>query len=222
MRRTSLGRLIWGIILLAVGVGFLLQALAITSFNDFLHLYWPIALMVIGLAELVSGRFYAALVWVVAGAVFQLRAIGVLHGDIWSIIWPLIVILIGLRVLLRPTDLRMKVEEKSFSGSTAVFSGSVKKITSKDFKGSSASAVFGGAKLDLSGATVSNDGAVIDVDAIFGGVEIIVPKSTPVKTDIVSIFGGHEDKRNQSEIDESQPEILIRGNAIFGGVEIKN
>lgn len=223
MRKMGMGWL-WGLVLILLGIGFLLNSLGISSAHDFLVAWWPVIFVIIGLGEIISGNSYNGTFWLIIGVVLGLFTTGAVsyNGDLWQIIWPLILILMGLRFILRPAFRMRVVSEENFTGSTAVFSGSNKKINSKDFKGSKVSAVFGGAKLDLRDATISKDGAVIDVSTVFGGIEILVPKKTPVKMDVAAIFGGHEDKRDTSQIDEKLPTIVIRGEAIFGGVEIKD
>jgi predicted membrane protein len=216
---------VWGLILIFVGVGLLSNSLGVTGAHDFMASYWPIILIAIGVGEIAFGSYYGGTFWLIAGIVIGLFTTKIIHynGNIWEVIWPVAIILFGLRFIFRPA-FRMKVvhEEGSFIGSSAVFGGSSKKISSKDFKGSSVNAVFGGAKLDLRDATIAKEGAVIDVSAIFGGVEILVPRKTPIKMDAVAIFGGHEDKRDTSEIDESLPAVTIHGDVIFGGIEIKD
>lgn len=224
MRRFGMGW-VWGAALILLGLGLLSNALGIDSLHNFIVHWWPALLVFIGLGEIVTGGIFNGISWIIVGVVIGLFTTNSVNynGDIWSVIWPVVIILIGLRLFLRPI-FRMKVSKdySDVSSSSAVFGGATKKITSKDFRSSSVNAVFGGAKLDLRNATVSKEGAMIDISVIFGGAEIIVPKGTPVKLEATAIFGGQEDKRDASDIKESMPAITIRGEVIFGGIEIKN
>ena len=80
-------------------------------------------------------------------------------------------------------------------------------------------AIFGGVKLDLKNAIIDQD-VVINASAIFGGIDIYVPKNVKVKTKSVPIFGGVNNKANIST-DEKSHTIYINGTAVFGGIEIK-
>jgi len=78
--------------------------------------------------------------------------------------------------------------------------------------------IFGGSKLDFREATIPPTGMTIDVAAVFGGVEILLPSDVEVETRVIAIFGGCNRPRYNSE---HRKKVLIRGAAIFGGVEIK-
>lgn len=214
---------VWGIVALSLGFGFLFDAWGYINFRDFFLSYWPGVLILVGIIHLFSERYFAGLAWVVVGVILGLFTLHAVNGDIWQALWPLVLILIGLRILLRP---KFKLSESSDSrdsaSSSAIFGAANKKITSKNFRSATITAIFGGAKIDLRGAEIAKGGATIDVDAIFGGVEILVPDKTKIRVDVFAAFGGHDDKREVSKISDKGPEILVRGNAIFGGVEIKN
>jgi hypothetical protein len=79
---------------------------------------------------------------------------------------------------------------------------------------------YGGRTLDLRGATLDPAGAQITIRAIFGGVELIVPPTWQVDHQIISIFGGAGDTRDQALVDETGPVLRIDGLALFGGVGI--
>ena len=64
---------------------------------------------------------------------------------------------------------------------------------------------------------------VIEVVAIFGGVKIIIPPNWEVKSEVVAIFGGMDDKRAVTPFGDTPKKIIIiKGVALFGGVNIRN
>jgi predicted membrane protein len=65
-------------------------------------------------------------------------------------------------------------------------------------------------------------GCTIDVANIFGGSKIIVPEDWNIKIEVVSIFGGFDDKRSASVIARSNTSkvVVIKGACIFGGGEV--
>jgi predicted membrane protein len=73
-------------------------------------------------------------------------------------------------------------------------------------------------KLDLTNAIIEKD-VIIDAKAIFGGVELIIPKNIKTKFNIT--ISGIEDKRKNKEEDFNTPTIYITGFSAFGSVEIK-
>jgi Cell wall-active antibiotics response 4TMS YvqF/Domain of unknown function (DUF5668) len=106
----------------------------------------------------------------------------------------------------------------------AIFGGSRRRIDSQDFQGGEAFAMFGGIELDLRKAASTRDEIVIEVNAIFGGVEVRVPENWNVTVRGAGIFGGYEDKTMDTRAvpDAKQPHLIVNGFAVFGGVTIQN
>ena len=71
--------------------------------------------------------------------------------------------------------------------------------------------------LDLTNAKIKNE-AVITASAIFGGIDIIVPKDVEVKVKSTPIFGGVS---NKSKTKDAKKVIYVDALALFGSVDIK-
>lgn len=84
------------------------------------------------------------------------------------------------------------------------------------FRGGRVTTWFGGGRLDLSDATLAPEGATLDISALFGGGQLIVPDDWDVESDVVGI-GGVGDGRPPSEREADAPRLELRGTAIFGG-----
>ena len=82
-------------------------------------------------------------------------------------------------------------------------------------------AILGGSKLDLRQAVIKGEEAILDVFAMWGGIEIIVPRTWGVVVHGTPILGAFEDKSEQPR-EQGSPRLIVRGTAIMGGVEIKN
>ena len=87
------------------------------------------------------------------------------------------------------------------------------------FEGADVETSFGFTALDLRGADIL-DGAVVNIECSFGGMEIRVDKDVCVKTAVDSAFAGVE-----SQCD-AQPNVggktlYVKGSCSFGGIEIK-
>ncbi len=106
--------------------------------------------------------------------------------------------------------------------SVNVFGGSHQNVYSKNFKGGDVIAIFGGSDINLTQADFEGT-IVLDVVAIFGGLKIVIPPSWEVKSEVTAIFGGMDDKRAMGPvIDGPRKIIIIKGVALFGGVDIRN
>ncbi len=94
-------------------------------------------------------------------------------------------------------------------------------LISKNFKGGKVSCIFGGAVIDLTQADF--EGVItIDMFTAFGGVELAIPANWIVKNELVVILGGVEDKRRSFRNSEVIKTVVLKGNVLFGGVEIKS
>ena len=106
----------------------------------------------------------------------------------------------------------------------AIFGGGHVRNRSQSFRGGEVLAVFGGYEVDLTDSVIAEGLAVIDANAMFGGVEIRVPENWTVQVKGAPIFGGYADKTRRLQRQPGLPDqnLIVRGLAIFGGIEVKN
>lgn len=104
---------------------------------------------------------------------------------------------------------------------SAVFSGRDIRVDNSYFNGADLSVLFGGIDMNLKNALVKKN-VTIDVRAVFGGIDIIMPAGVRVVVDVTPILGGVENgTRAPLGADENTPTVFIKGTCLFGGVEIK-
>ncbi len=104
---------------------------------------------------------------------------------------------------------------------SAVFSGRDIRVDNSYFNGADLSALFGGIDMNLKNALIRNN-VTIDVKAVFGGIDIIMPADVRVVMDVTPILGGVENgTRAPLGADENTPTVFIRGTCLFGGLEVK-
>jgi predicted membrane protein len=104
---------------------------------------------------------------------------------------------------------------------TTVFGGIHKNIVSKDFKGGDITIFMGGAEINLSQADIQGV-ARLDVTQIMGGTKLIVPPHWEIRSQLTSVFGNVEDKRQQTAIINPDKVLILDGSSVFGGIEIRN
>jgi predicted membrane protein len=232
----------WGIAIIAIGTIFLLDQMGIVSAHYIFQFFWPAILIFFGVEGIVfcsgPGRFWGSFL-TLAGVVLLLSNLGYLHIR-WSMFWPLAIILWGLWILSRtlgvssswgPKWIRpMKIDVgRGFASDApdlhaeAVFSGNHQRITSKNFKGGKVAAVFGELKIDLTEAEIEGDEAMIQLDAVFGAVEIRVPITWVVVSRGAAVFGEYSDKTVHGQpLGQGGKRLIVKGGAVFGSVVIKN
>lgn len=220
------GRTFVGTILVLLGAGFLLDNLEIIQFSASISIYWPVILIVIGANQLLTKghSVISGTVLILAGLFFSLRNLGLLPVDIGSYFWPALLIITGLLVIfgrLRYNGVPMSKDDSL--NHFVVFSGLESKCISKGFKGGRATALFGGIDLDFRDADLGKEGAVLELTAVFGGINIKVPDHWKVVVTGTPIFGGWENKtKTPADLAESQPTLSVRCFPLFGGIEIAN
>ena len=104
---------------------------------------------------------------------------------------------------------------------SAVFSGRDIRVDNSYFGGADLSALFGGIDLNLKNAMIQKN-VTIEVKAVFGGIDILMPSNVRVVVDVTPILGGVENgTRTPLGADENTPTIYIKGTCMFGGLEVK-
>ena len=161
-------------------------------------------------------RWIWGLLFLSAGATIGLRALHIVDVNFWQIIWPILFIAVGFAVLfsLVKGDKIAKTKAKHMA---AAWSGQSEKVEG-EYTGGTISSVFGGVDLDLRQSDIQ-DGAVIELFVLFGGVDIIAPNDVVVKNEATAIFGGIDDKTNPGA--KAKKTLYIRGECFFGGIELK-
>jgi predicted membrane protein len=234
-RRSSRG-LVVGMVLAGIGVLLLLQNLGILYIDD-LWEYWPVILIVMGVARAASCPGWGGRIWggavTFAGVLFLLANFHIIHGNVWAYFWPVILICVGLGMLARGIErqgywdgggmvLGNTVSSNNTFNMWAVFSGGRRLVTTQEFEGGEALAIFGGLRIDLRQAATKKPEVVIDANALFGGIDIRVPETWDVTVRGSGIFGGYESRTEERPLDPKRPHLIITGYALFGGVSVKN
>jgi hypothetical protein len=83
-------------------------------------------------------------------------------------------------------------------------------------------AVMGGVELDLSGACFAPGVTEIEVYALMGGVDVVVPHGVRVEALGIAFMGGFEATAGDVRPDPHQPVIRLTGFAGMGGVEARH
>lgn len=104
----------------------------------------------------------------------------------------------------------------------AIFGGYQRRISSQQFRGGHVEAIFGGVQLDLRRAEIAGETAVLEVTAVFGGVEIRVPERWIIELRGQPLLGGFSDETHQDVPQPGAKRLVITGFAMFGGVVLKN
>lgn len=227
MKRTN--QIIFGIILVGIGLVLGLNAFGITDISIFFSGWWTLFIIVPSLIGLVSRKDITGnLIGLAIGVFLFLCCQDVLDFDmVWKLIFPAIIVIFGLKMVFGNRFDKVNAERikqiESSNGSvcngTAVFSGERMNFSGDLFNGAELNAVFGGLDCDIRNAVIEHD-CVINASAVFGGIDIFVPNNINIKVSSNSFFGGVSNKASNYHND-SAPTLYIKGTCLFGGVDIK-
>jgi predicted membrane protein len=221
-------RIFWGLLLIVMGVLFLLDQMNRLDFGDLVGRYWPVVFILIGISILLSNNFRnvgSGVFFILFGTFFLLLRLQIFDQAVWHYVWPLAVIGAGLWILLRPAIHRDKKKLPEVTGDELaihpIFSGTVRKIESQNFRGGKADVVFGSAEIDLRGARLAGGRADLALSVVFGSIELFVPRQWQVILEGTPVLGSIESHKPATPEAEKTGILVIRGSAVFGSIEVK-
>ncbi|HYZ11321.1 MAG TPA: DUF5668 domain-containing protein [Actinomycetota bacterium] len=218
------GRILIGLALIALGVVFLLDRAGVLEAGETIRDWWPVSIIALGVVQLFDQprSLLGPGIVIGIGVVLLLFTTDVVTGSVFALLWPALLIAVGVAILVRHgRGPEVRKEEGSTDDvvrATAVFGGHEVVSRSSAFRGGSATALFGGVTIDLRNARLHPEGAALDVTAIFGGVEILVPRGWRVTTSGTPILGGIDNKTEGGEGTELRVDALT----VLGGTDIKH
>ena len=219
--------IMWGIILVIVGIIFGLNSFNIIDINLFFPGWWTLFIIVPCIISLFNNKDKTgSIIGIIIGILLLLGANDIIdYNLIWKLIFPLIIIVVGLSLIFKDCfndKINKRVKDITYEKNeeiTAVFSGEDISFKNRIFTGGNLTSIFGGINCDLREAKIKND-VIINAYSVFGGTDILVPDNIKVSVSSTSFFGGVDNKKKNND---STSDITIYVNAIciFGGVDIK-
>lgn len=227
---------LWGLFLIAIGIGIAGDVLNIWDFQLFFDGWWTFLIIIPCFISMIQSGFgFGSTCGFIIGVVWFLSYHINFNFSIWRLIIPGILILIGLRIMFQgafrkgPSHFNQSFQsdgnttQQNFTGAgkteySAIFSSNKVHVTDQ-FVGTNLNAIFGAVVLDLRDAIITGD-IEINASAIFGGIDIYLPGGLKVKTNNVPIFGGISNKYDQS-MDPNAPTVYLNSTCMFGGIDIK-
>ncbi len=227
-----------GIFIILVGVLFLARTFELPIPNWVIS--WPMFIVAVGLLIGIGNKFkdwtWAIIVGI--GAIFLVDKIAGYDVRMTSIIFPAILIAVGIRMLKKNKPVKVHQFDEASGNFTelgsdesrddrlelvAVFAGNKKIMVSKNFKGGEIVSVFGGNEINLSKCDI-NGRVQLEIVQIFGGTKLVVPSNWRIQSEIVSVFGGLDDKRNLIDFNNNDDSkiLVIVGVSILAGIDIRS
>ncbi len=190
--------------------------------------------------------YLGALILITLGVLFLLDNLGIADfGTVMSTYWPLILILIGIRIFFRygrsstqsSSSASVNTGASQESNASAINNSNVfgdvdLKISSKDFRGGSISNTFGDMNIDLSEIALAEGEQLLKLNGVFGDLHVLVPKDIEIAVTTHSVFGdvrvlGNMKSGFGQDISYSSPnysaaskKLRIVSHQVFGDVKV--
>ena len=219
-------RILIGLLAVALGSALFVDRLGgARVVGEFLHRWWPLVLLVLGLANLIgfsSDRWAVGgpLVLIALGGVLLPFSAGAVHVDIYPVVWPAGLAMAGAGLVLMGADwghrdLSSRDQFRRF----VLLRGSRVASTAASFRRASLTVMFGSFQLDLRRATLGA-AAVINVTAVFGTVDVRIGRGLEVQTREPFVLDTRGLRTEPpSGFDGSDLTINVLG--VFGGVKTR-
>ncbi len=228
-------RLVVGLAIALFGVLLVLDRFDLAVAAQVLR-YWPVLIIAAGAAIFAQSRKVGGgvngMVLMVVGGWLLLNTLGILRITVWQLFWPMVLIAIGTVLVMQAVRRRGDTTEGSTTDDVvtvfAVMSGVKRTSTATRFRGGELTLFMGGTQIDLRQAIIPpGEEAVIDIFAMMGGGEIVVPESWTIATPVAQIMGGIEDKRlpplpGAASSGLPAPRLVLRGMILMSGFQIKS
>ena len=226
-RRTRMTpQLLMGVFIIAAGLLFSLDNLGLANADEYTR-YWPVGLVAIGLLKLWqsrdgTGSAFGGLVFTLAGMWLLLEQLAVIRISFQDM-WPMLLVILGAYLVWQGLSGRRRLaatDSASTISGMAILGGVSRGSNSREFRGGDLTAILGGCEIDLRQAAINGE-AVMDIFAMWGGIELKVPEDWTVESRVTPLLGGVEDKTRPPQ-GATAHRLILRGFAIMGGVEVKN
>jgi predicted membrane protein len=232
-------RLLFGLILFIIGLGFLLVQVNVIpdrSFMIFLSQWWPLIIVGTSLNQLIRRmeRPWGSLIVFAVGVILLAYAQDRIPTMVVPFIGTIALLVLGMRLILpRQVQRFSSNEANGFSGlpvrydhttHDAVFFGGLHyRDESQQYQGGKSTVIFGDYELDLRGAALGQKGADLKVTALFGTVKIRIPEPMNLVLSGVPVLGSIENRtRPIAPVNDGRPVLRLKFVAIVGAVEILN
>ena len=220
------GRMVWGLVVLTLGVLWTLDNLGQIDASLVLQ-WWPIVPLVWGVLLLsgINGRrkTNAGWIWTAVGLLSILRPLGIANASLFDF-WPLLLVFFGGSLVYRswkggsPSGVHADGPRIDAS---AILAGTQRKVVSDQFVSADVNAVIAAMTLDLRPAKLVDGRGEVDVYAMWGGIDLLVPREWRVVSEVTPILGVFQDSTEVPQ-DPLAPTLLIRGSVVMGGIEVRN
>ena len=238
--------IVFGIFLILLGGLLLGKNLGLPNLNNVI-ISWQMLLIAIGIFTFRQNSFWGFCLILVGGffiiprlaTVFPASFLWV-GSDFVSNYWAILLIAAGIFWIVIPRRKWKRWEENirfyhhsckregrpytingEFSASQ-IFSSGEYIVSEPEFEGGVVKAIFGSSEIDLTKTSLPEGDTYLKLEVIFSGVTFFIPNDWKIESHIESVFSMISDKRRIIEPANPSRRLILVGECLFSGCEIKN
>lgn len=217
-------KILWGLFFMIIGVTLIINGLGLIEIGNIFYFIITLFLIPIFIKGLIHLNFGAILIPLAIVGCMYSKELGITSITPWTLLLCSIFISIGLHLILGRSKAKHKYNstvERDNKNDIEVdvnFNSIIKYIDTNNLKSGLIDCSFGAAKVYFDKANLNKDGATINLDISFAGVELYIPKKWKV-INKVNVFAGAIDEKNDPISDEENI-LTLTGSINFSGVTI--
>lgn len=225
-------RIFWGILFILMGIFLIISKLGYFPNVNVFSLLLTAFLVVVIVKSLLRLKFAGVLFPIAFICIIYDKQLGITNITPWTVLIVALLGSIGLSMIFhKPTKWvnmecdcddykfeKIDVEDESHVRFKNSFGGSIKYINTDNFEQADFKCSFGALKVYFDNATMSNNNAIIRINASFSGVELYIPKNWRVENKTNVFLASIDEKNRNNEIITNT--LTLVGDINFSGVEI--
>jgi predicted membrane protein len=222
----------WGVLLILAGIFLIISKLGYFPHMNVFSLLLTVFLVVVIGKSLLRLNFQGILFPIAFICIIYDKQLGITAITPWTVLIAALLGSIGLSMIFhkhikwihhghKHEDYKFEkidIEDGSNVGFKTSFGASVKYINTDSFEQADFNCSFGAMKVYFDNAIMSNENAIVRINASFSGIELYIPKTWNVENK-TNVFLGDVSEKNRNNQTTTNTLTLI-GDVSFSGVEI--
>lgn len=226
------GRIFWGILFVLIGIFMIISKLVYFPNVNALSMMLTGFLVVVIVKSLLRLNFAGVLFPIALICIIYDKQLGITNITPWTVLIAALLGSIGFTMIfhkrIKWIDTQFNCEEYKFEkidvedgshiGFKTSFGSSIKYINTDDFEQADLNCSFGAMKVYFDNAVMSNNNAVVRINASFSGIELYIPKNWNVEDETNVVLGSIDEKNRNNQTTTNT--LTLVGDIKLSGVEI--
>ena len=225
-------KIFWGILFILMGVFLIISKLGYFPNVNVISLLLTAFLVAVVVKSLVRFNFAGVLFPIAFICIIYDKELGITNITPWTVLIAALFGSIGLSMIFHKHTKyvnfkfdsedykfeKIDVEDESHVRFKNSFTSSIKYINTDNFEQADFNCSFGAMKVYFDKAIMSNDNAIVRINASFSGIELYIPKEWNIEDKTSVVLGSINEKNRNNQVTTNT--LTLVGDIKFSGVDI--